>query len=145
MRPVEQTRTGPTRGNCFQAALASVLELPVDGLPEQPADGADAIATFGGYLDTLRAWLQARGRDLFGVELKPALSLDELGPFAPAGYYVAGVTVPGWEYLHAVVCRGTAVVHDPYPVDTPPTYITEPRLECLWVVVELDPWLRPST
>jgi hypothetical protein len=34
MKPVFQTRYGEGRGNCFQAALASILDLELEEVPD---------------------------------------------------------------------------------------------------------------
>lgn len=55
MKPIYQTRFGHEEGNCFQACLASILELPLDAVPDvmQPADDA--------WLLRLNQWLRPQG------------------------------------------------------------------------------------
>lgn len=145
---VQQTKlydAGPPeyRGNCYAACVASVLEIPLEALPE-----------LHGSQDTgLNAWLaihypgiQVRSRDH-----PPALMADVFPTDWPwrTGYWLATVestrfteecryhVVEGGEPLppfwydvagcphcggsgerpgfHLVVCRGREIVHDPHP------------------------------
>lgn len=86
MIPVYQTRHGP-EGNCFEACLASILEIGIEQVP-----------VFSGW-DDLRKWLTARNW------------LLEFG--RSDGHAIASVqTLRG---IHAVVCLDGQIVHDPSP------------------------------
>jgi hypothetical protein len=102
MRPVRQTKfyvEGVSRGNCQQAATASLLGLELDEVPnfmEQPE----------GFWQSFYAFLKRRGLYAF-----------ELGPnWAPDCYYLAyGPSSRG--VSHAVVYRDGELAFDPHPSD----------------------------
>lgn len=103
MTPVTQTilDTGdPTRqGNCLQAAVASMLDLPIDVVPhfvQQHEDGE------GDWFDLLCDWLNTRG-----------LRLLREDPVAGEDYLLFGRTVRGT--THVVICRDGSLVWDPHP------------------------------
>jgi hypothetical protein len=126
VKPVRQTRTGATAGNCFQAALATILELEVEEVPEQPAEPY----SFEDYLEQLDTWLtHERGLRLWSVPLVGPHGVGinlEAFEIAPAVPWIAGARVLGKDYNHAIVCVGNRVVHDPAPrVPLPPPHIVE--------------------
>jgi len=96
--PQTQTRIGDN-GNCFAAALASILDERQ--LPE-----------FGGddrYWDRVDAYLARRGLKYRRVPLEPK----------PVGYStVEGISPRGG--LHACVAKDGEFVHDPHPVEDDP-------------------------
>lgn len=98
MIPHTQTRIGDN-GNCFAAALASILDERQ--LPE-----------FGGddrYWDRVDAYLARRGLKYRRVPLEPK----------PVGYStVEGISPRGG--LHACVAKDGEFVHDPHPVEDDP-------------------------
>lgn len=134
MIPVFQTRTSTEAlGNCFEACLASILELPLSRIPDKaahlPDDWTEQVAAardrgkineleidIGAWIDELRAWLAARG--LLWLELqidsrhlseKDWLeAIDEMG----AGYWIA-VRRSAGEGAHAIVMQGRQIVHNP--------------------------------
>ena len=98
MKPVDQDRFDSPHGNCVQAAIASVLELPLDMVPELP----------GGDVLKLNLWLKQRQLGFFWLDADADFVADV--PFCLG----RGVSPRGLK--HAVVCdyRGD-VVHDPHP------------------------------
>ena len=110
MNRVYQTKFGGTdapigeRGNCWQAAVASVLELPLDEVPNiQEWD--DSIVWF----DKFREWLRQYGLS--------ALGLSTGGNITIQGYHLIeckSTTLNNGE-LHVVVGLNGKVVHDPNP------------------------------
>ena len=125
MRPVRQTQFGP-RGNCMSAALASILELPLEGIP----NFYDAGPTERDWHNALKAWLTGIGYALIEVPI------TENGPgaFHWGGYAIAsGPTVRdnGW---HATVWHNGKIVHDPHPDGSGIT-----KLETLEFLYPLDP------
>lgn len=103
MKPVYQTTFGYPNGNCFQAALASILELPLEKVPHFMLD-----LTNDWFME-LRNWLGQFGLDAICVR-------GESEAFLPSkGYYIMGGRRPGRTYLHAVVACNGQVVHDPLP------------------------------
>ncbi|HEV8448563.1 MAG TPA: hypothetical protein VGQ44_17155 [Gemmatimonadaceae bacterium] len=109
MKPVTQTHVGVgnPRANCLMAAIASIVECPIDSLPD--------------VYDH-----EQRGLDWFGV-LRDALAPHRLvpviydqnsklfPPIAPKGYHVACGTSPRQDEQHAVVALDGEIVFDPHP------------------------------
>ncbi len=115
MIPVDQTAFGKPNGNCFQAALASLLELPLGEVPH--------VVVHADWFDRLTAWALGQG-----VELVP---LDTA--WTPRGYYLAsGPAARG--LAHTCVYRDGVLAHDPHP-DRSGLRSVEDHL----VVVPLDP------
>lgn len=110
MKPVEQTIFDDVTGNCLQAGVAAILEMPLADVPnfmEAPGDGwADALDEFLfvhglrhlalDINDTTEVWLQS----LPGYYILAGSSLYSNDP----------------EVYHAVVAYGAEIVHDPHPV-----------------------------
>lgn len=120
MKPVDQTVLGDG-GDCYRAALASILELPVDALPNfrvtDPDDMSGAAAR----------WL-ARSDAFAGVRLLPLYVQSQRDldctHFAFSMYcLVSGKSrrtdATGRNRWHAVVGRtlpwGVELLHDPHP------------------------------
>lgn len=104
MTPVTQTildTDDPARqGNCLQAAIASILDLPLDDVPhfvQQHEDGA------GDWLDLTCAWLAERGL---------VLRLTQT-PRPGEHYLIFGRTERGTS--HVAIYRDGHMVHDPHP------------------------------
>lgn len=102
MIPIDQTRlSGPNqRGNCMQAAVASLLELPLDRVPNfieaRDRGGHEELA--------MRRFLLGLG---FEVVRLPGNHVSE-------GYCLAvGPTDRGTH--HMVVVQDGELVHDPHP------------------------------
>ncbi len=109
MKPIFQTDTSPTTGNCFSACLASVLELDMDAVPN--------FFTIAGedpdqWWDAVRDWLRPHGLGVISV------AIDGHGLLASFGGWliVGGKTARGTN--HATVWRDGKMVHDPYPGGT---------------------------
>lgn len=93
-------------GNCLQAALASVLELPLDQVPHF----CDANAHGLGYdwYAEMNAWLTQR----FGLMVVYIRASPE---WKPTGLHLLSGTSPRGSQ-HETVGRDGAMVHDPHPV-----------------------------
>lgn len=109
MKPVTQTivGVGNRRANCLMAAVASILEVSVESMPDV-ADAEDrGLAWYGTLRDALAPF-----------HLVPVL-YDQLSaafpPIAPAGYHIACGLSPRQQEDHAVVAFDGRVVHDPHP------------------------------
>lgn len=103
MKPVFQTTFGVPTGNCFNAAVASILEL--DEIPAIDPTGADEEA----WRKDWTRFFTERGYTW------DAITYDEKnwGTF-PKGYSIANVELaPG--VLHAIVMLDGEPVHDPMP------------------------------
>ncbi len=99
MKPVMQTRFGD-EGNCLQAAIASLMELPLDGVPDFVERD---------WWGTLQRWLHPMG-------LYPIIVRAGSGGRVPSsvGYYlISGKSPRGWD--HMVVAKEGEVAHDPHP------------------------------
>lgn len=114
MTPVDQTITG-NGGDCFRAAIASILDLPTEEVPHFFLE-ADMNAAAS-------KWLAARG-----IALLPMCFVDpealQRTHFAFRGHCVLGGYGPrknerGDHRRHGVVAKlqvyGVEVVHDPHP------------------------------
>lgn len=103
MKPVHQTVFGKSSGNCLQAAVASILELPLDYVPNfnDPDRWFDLLAAFLADFDLCPLL----------VKYDPDLSL-------PGGYIILTGKSPRGDYLHATVALDGEVVHDPHPDDS---------------------------
>lgn len=103
-----QTRDGWPSGNCLMASLASILEVPLDTLPDLYDEGCrrgDPEAWWWGiFLETAR-------EHGYGIEE------GEPGgwrfPTPPQGYCIASLAT---EPRHAVVALDGELVHDPHPL-----------------------------
>lgn len=108
MRPVYQTRFGgpeapkEQQGNCLQAALASIFEIPLEEAPDI------CEADDHNWANMLGAWLKERRLQLV---FYPANSSP------PPGFHLIGGPGPrGMD--HVVVGKAGQMVHDPAPDGT---------------------------
>ncbi len=103
MKPVFQTRFSPN-GNCFQAALASVLELPIEQVP----DFCNQYKWDWGQ--QTQKWLVEK----FGCYLI-SVPVETLGAWKPKGYHLMTVNSPRGDFLHSLIGLDGIPIHDPYP------------------------------
>jgi hypothetical protein len=111
MIPVMQTRDGWPHGNCWMAALASILEVPLESLPDLYEEGTrrgDPEAWWWG--------IALEVAEQHGVLLEHVSPGDGRYPGLgfPPGYAIACIPSPGVTG-HAVVALDGAIVHDPHP------------------------------
>lgn len=100
VKPVYQTIFEPPLGNCLQAAVASVLELQLEEVPNF-AEAGDK------WWDAYSGFLQERG--LYPLMLEP-------GPNAEFhGYHLIVGKSPRFDCDHVVVGRDGVPIHDPRP------------------------------
>lgn len=107
MKPVNQTIFTVPGGNCLQASLASVLELPLDEVPHFA------------NIETDDWWFQCQDWCAqFGV-YPVYLPVEGVGePYQLQGYHLIHVLSPKGT-PHSVVGRRGKVVHDPMGVVLP--------------------------
>lgn len=117
MTPVMSTiRHDPnagTWGDCHRAAVATVLDLPLDAVPHFWEGGPDPVE----FKRREREFLASKG--LVGIDLvyagadtNPEIILLVVGGMNPGvPYLLGGATARGVN--HVVVCVGEDVVHDP--------------------------------
>ena len=108
MTPVDQTRFGD-EGNCFAACLASILECPLESVP----DPMEIHRAGQNWRRAISAWL----RTIHGLEyIEIKRGADGWTMLMPPSFHVIGGKSPrGTECGHAVVGFRGAMVHDPHP------------------------------
>jgi len=96
VKRVEQTEFGEGRGNCLSAAIASILELSIDQVPN--------FALYGGqFWQKFYQWLGAQNLGMCRAA------------HHPAGYHLITVVSPRGNFHHTMVGHNGNPVHDPYP------------------------------
>src|SRR5690242_12746104 len=112
MRPVYQSRQG-RGGDCLPAAVATVLDLPLNAVPDFMSE-PNAMHTWPVLLGT---WLAGRGIEM--VPVAPhgdlAAALAHMGEFYPNEFYLLGGRTGDIDHGHVVVGHGGRIVHDPSP------------------------------
>lgn len=110
MRPIDQTiygdgEEGRPVGNCFQACVASMLELPLDEVPHFAQDSGDDW-----YDDTRNFVREHSGMD-FGCFVPGFPHHTQ-----PDQYVIGSGPSPRGDFLHAVILDGITggLVHDPH-------------------------------
>lgn len=119
MIPVYQTKFGGSddpieeQGNCFQAALASVLEIPL----EEAFDPIRESTEDRWYFDFIK-WLEKYNLSIIYIQSSP----DKPVPVTTyEGYHIAftkSVSLPNPSDGHCVVMKDGEFVHDPNPRNT---------------------------
>jgi len=92
------------RGNCWQSAVASVLELPPEKVPDIQMYDEELV-----WFDEFREWLKQYGLGAIGLSTGGNITLQ--------GYHLIeckSTTLNNGE-LHVVVGLNGEVVHDPNP------------------------------
>jgi hypothetical protein len=114
MIPQMQSRVGQLNGRCFEACIASLLEIPEHAVPDFPRDDAD-------FREAVQQWLSTWG--LFYIEVPP----DD--PFVMAAFdsgfcwhLILGVSPRGGP--HACVGLNGVLTHDPHPGANPAGLVT---------------------
>lgn len=123
MTPVFQTRFGK-EGNCFQAAVASLLDLRLEDVPdfvyarwpEEKAgkglefeDGDVLVNPF--WWQDFTAWAAARNLEVLCIFGRICKMVIPTGTFLAGGMSLRGT-------LHTVIYRGDTMLHDPHPDGT---------------------------
>lgn len=160
MIPVKQTILTTEEGaNCMAACLASILEVPLDDVPNAAVEWRKGTAaSLDRGWELLRSWLASLGLGItnFGDE-------QELEGWRPSGYWLAGIDSPRFPgESHVVVAYGPVLVFDPHPsvaepdqaaairfcyvlsADDPARTARELPLRSRPIADELRPYLRPS-
>ena len=121
---VHQTTFSVGTGNCFSAALASILELPIEEVPffmHEPTDE---------WFARLLAWLKPRGLWALGMNVQEGEQFRWIDK--AAGYHILSGQSPFG--LHSVVAYGEEIVWDPAPANTGLT-----TRETVVYLIPLDP------
>lgn len=107
MITIFQTITTPGFGNCFEACVASLLELPLDAIPPLGCGDAGKLQEFLKTFGLCPIWIRVSGLDSAWVGYSPDHGI------------LTGVSPRGVGRHHAVVARpsgyGFEIVHDPHP------------------------------
>lgn len=92
----------PNRGNCWQTAIASVLDLQLEDVPHFiEIDDLHGVDWWDYSID----WAWFRGYEL--VDPERHIYTNE--------YYLASGPSPRGNFWHVVVCKNGKMVHDPHP------------------------------
>jgi hypothetical protein len=118
-----QTKMGFEDGNCFEACIASILEVSIEDIPDfhkgiAPDDGP-------GYWERVHEWCKDKPFGLISVTLQEGH--DPLKFFHDTWVIASGPSPrrkEEWQ-LHAVVWRNGEIVHDPHPSQQGLKQITE--------------------
>ena len=102
MKPIHQTKFGPTDGNCLAACLASIFEVHID-----------SITSFG----RTPAWYEEFEHYMMSTfKIQPVdLNISSLEGWTPKGYYLVAGKSPRGNYDHSIVAKDGKLVHDPFP------------------------------
>lgn len=93
---------GVIRGNCWQTAVASVLDLKLEQVPHF----VDADERFGvDWWEYTVNWLWHNGYDIFRPDRH--LYTNE--------YYLVSGKSPRGDFYHVVIYKNGKMVHDPHP------------------------------
>jgi hypothetical protein len=97
MKEQRQRVVSHTMGDCFGACVASIMELPIEVVPNDHTD---------------RWWFVWRDfLGYFGLEMS---YYDSMGPIWQDSYWIASVKSKNYkEVYHAIVMEGTKVAFDP--------------------------------
>lgn len=129
MKPVFQTRFGGAeapegdQGNCLQAVLASIFEIPLEDAPDFTSQLND-----GAWHETLQRWL---------AQWNLVMIPGPVGEGYPCGIHILTVkssSLENPEDGHVVVVEDGDIVHDPNPRS-----VTTGEREQYWVMACLDP------
>ena len=101
MKPVYQTQFDSKTGNCLQASVASVLELPLDEVPNFMLE-ADLTTALGTFLAQ------------FGM-VSITLTASQVSRWRPSGFHLIGGRSLRGDFNHSVVGYNGEVIHDPHP------------------------------
>jgi hypothetical protein len=99
MKPVHQTDFDFVNGNCMAACIASILELPIEIMPNYHSDGEQ-------WYRDWQVWLAPRNMQLLTFMY---------GGEQPAGYSILSGKSPRHDGNHAVVALDGEIIHDPHP------------------------------
>lgn len=99
MKPVFQNTFGQGKGNCLSAAIASLLEICVDDVPNFALHG-------DGFWVEVSRWMAER--NMGRIKIEP-------DGIKPEGYHLITVISPRGNFHHSLVGFKGEPVHDPFP------------------------------
>ena len=115
MTPVFQNRftnNQGDKGNCQTAAIASLLDLPIERVPY--------FFDFPDFWDAVFAFLWDHGYEYYGnIQPKLGEPIDWESMPGVDGYFIVAGPSPRWkDSSHAVIYKNGKMVHDPHPDGT---------------------------
>jgi hypothetical protein len=106
MKKIYQDKFGEPKGNCLQAAIASIFELALDAVPnfvEFEDDWFVKLTAFVKRWDVTPCYIPLHGDDVKEEEWKPA------------GWHLIEGKSPRGDYNHVIVGHNGGLAHDPFP------------------------------
>ena len=103
MKKIYQTEFYPL-GNCFQACIASILEIELDEAPNFMKDGV------GKWNENWDEFMKISDYYLLDIEL-PSNTKDLIYD----GIIIANGKSPRGDWNHSIVWQNDRMIHDPYP------------------------------
>ncbi len=113
MKPVRQTLFSPIKGdpestgNCFAACVASILELPLEEVPN--------FCALDTWFKDFEKWLNDRGLTRLYIQYP---TKETLRWSTGKSHYISTGKSPRGDWLHCTVWCNNEMVHDPHPDDT---------------------------
>jgi hypothetical protein len=101
-------------GNCFQACLASIFELPIDKVPDEVEvwKSGERAESWPKYWQLINSWLASRNLSFLEVEINSAIrNWNDT-------YEIITGPSPRNKGRHAVVGYGGKIIFDPHPDNT---------------------------
>ena len=133
MTPVNQTDTTFVTGNCMNACIASILEIPLDDIPSfhsnDPKDGE-------AFTHKLQKWGRSIGYLILDITITDDCDPDDI---LKDCWVIASGQSPRAKNgeRHAVVWRNGVMMHDPHPSKEG---IVEPDMYAVFIA--LNPKLK---
>ena len=132
MKEIKQTWIGGSdapkngEGNCFQACVASILEIPLEGSFNH------GLFSDEEWFQKFNEWLSQYGLASIFIECNPDKPMNST-PLL--GIHIAEMETAKSSLKHAVVIDGDKIVHDPMP------YSNSKEYNCcgVYFFVPLDP------
>ena len=119
MNKIKQTWLGganaPTNGdgNCFQACVASILEIPLE------SSFNHGVFSDEEWFEYFVGWLKQYGLTCIFIECSED---NPLSSTPLRGIHIAEMQPENGGVMHAVVIDGDKIIHDPMPYMTAKTY-----------------------
>lgn len=109
MIPIMQTLFGDKKGNCFPACIASILEVPLDRVPNFCVDFPNS------WSQEANRWLARNHKlGLATVQVPEGTSYDDL--MLPRDcHHIITAKSPRGDFNHCVVGMNGIIIHDPHP------------------------------
>ncbi len=104
MIPIDQIIFDPKYGDCMRACVASILEVPIESIPNFMEDGPDR------FEKAIRDW--TKEQDFLLVDTICEKAVESVFPDC---YMIAMGKSPNIDGNHAVVYYNGKMVHDPSP------------------------------